>query len=329
MKKFSFENLSKIINNSNELDIENKLRKENNRISKENKNLKINNQKIENEILLMDINFNNGENISKEKEQLNKYINKNSLLIYKILNDIKDIFSLNNKIRELNLTYDGMKLDKLIYDNQILKYQKGKNEIRKTEMINKGNNLNILYNNAIKKKKDNQDIRISLENLIDAFNFRNNYINDEIEANQMIDSLLNQKQKLIEDKINIINNINDNININNSKHDFDLDKTKEELYLLKIKNKKLKDKLNKYNNLIKNMNTSLTNDSNKKNLEKDIDKRIIGLNEYKDKINNAIEETINKYQIEIKQKNNIMNKLKDKYITMKKNELSSIDNLML
>ena len=71
-------------------------------------------------------------------------------------------------------------------------------------MMNKGNNLNILYNNAIKKKKDNQDIRISLENLIDAFNFRNNYINDEIEANQMIDSLLNQKQKLIEDKINII-----------------------------------------------------------------------------------------------------------------------------
>ena len=126
-----------------------------------------------------------------------------------------------------------------------------------------------------------------------------------------------------------INKINDNININNSKHDFDLDKTKEELYLLKIKNKKLKDKLNKYNNLIKNMNTLLTNDSNKKNLEKQIDKRIIGLNEYKDKINNAIEETINKYQIEIKQKNNIMNKLKDKYITMKKNELSSIDNLML
>ena len=126
-----------------------------------------------------------------------------------------------------------------------------------------------------------------------------------------------------------INNINDNININNSKHDFDLDKTKEELYLLKIKNKKLKDKLNKYNNLIKNMNSLLTNDSNKKNLEKQIDKRIIGLNEYKDKINNAIEETINKYKIEIKQKNNIMNKLKDKYITMKKNELSSIDNLML
>ena len=118
MKKFSFENLSKIINNSNELDIENKLRKENNRISKENKNLKINNQKIENEILLMDINFNNGENISKEKEQLNKYINKNSLLIYKILNDIKDIFSLNNKIRELNSTYDGMKLDKLIICEQ-------------------------------------------------------------------------------------------------------------------------------------------------------------------------------------------------------------------
>ena len=196
MKEFYLDDSSKIYNNENGLDIENYLRIENNRISEENKLLKNINQKLENEIILN--NFNNIESISKEKEKLNKSINRNSLLIYKILSDINDIYSLNNKIIKLNLNYDGIKLNKLIYDNKTLKYQREKTEIKKIETFNKGNNLNLIYHNALKKKKNNQEIIKSFENIIDAFNFRNNYINDEKEANKKIDCLLNQKQQLIE-----------------------------------------------------------------------------------------------------------------------------------
>ena len=86
MKEFYLDDSSKIYNNENGLDIENNLRIENNRISEENKLLKNMNKKLENEIILN--NFNKTESISKEKEKLNKSINRNSILIYKILSDI-------------------------------------------------------------------------------------------------------------------------------------------------------------------------------------------------------------------------------------------------
>ena len=111
MKGFYFNDSSKIYNSENGLDIENNLIIENNRISEENKLLKNMNQKLEKEIILN--NFHNIESISKEKEKLNKSINRNSLLIYKILSDINDIYSLNNKIIKLHLNYDDIKLNKL------------------------------------------------------------------------------------------------------------------------------------------------------------------------------------------------------------------------
>ena len=326
MKEFYLDDSSKIYNNENGLDIENNLRIENNRISVENKLLKNMNQKLDNEIILN--NFNNIESISKEKEKLNKSINRNSLLIYKILIDINDIYSLNNKIIKLNLNYDDIKLNKLIYDNKTLKYQKEKTEIKKIETFNKGNNLNLIYHNALKKKKNNQEIIKSFENIIDAFNFRNNYINDEKEANKKIDCLLNQKQQLIEDKIKIINHININKDIKGNKEEFQTDKINEDLNLLKIENKKLKEKLNKYNNIIKNMNSKLINNSNNKKEEIEINEKLNKANKNKDKINNEIEMTINNYKNEIKKKNKLMIKLKDKYIAIKKNELSSLDNII-
>lgn len=326
MKEFYLDDSSKIYNNENGLDIENYLRIENNRISEENKLLKNMNKKLENEIILN--NFNKTESISKEKEKLNKSINRNSLLIYKILIDINDIYSLNNKIIKLNLNYDDIKLNKLIYDNKTLKYQKEKTEIKKIETFNKRNNLNLIYHNALKKKKNNQEIIKSFENIIDAFNFRNNYINDEKEANKKIDCLLNQKQQLIEDKIKIINHMNINKDIKDNKEEFQTDKINEDLNLLKIENKKLKEKLNKYNNIIKNMNSKLINNSNNKKEEIEINEKLNKANKNKDKINNEIEMTINNYKNEIKKKNKLMIKLKDKYIAIKKNELSSLDNII-
>ena len=292
MKKFFSDGTSNINNKIKELMIENDLRTKNIKLSEENKKLKNLNQKIEYKIASEVNNLHSNQIIVKEKEKLKKSINRNSLMIYRILNDIKDIYSLNNKINKLNSIYDGIKLDKLIYDNQILKYEKEKTEIKKQEISYKNNNLNLIYNNSLQKKKNDQEIRYTYENIIDAFNFRNNYIYNENEANKKIDFLLNQKQQLIENKINLINIINKNKNKKENKDLFDLGKANEDLNKLKLQNKNLKNELNKFNNIIKNLNTSLESNNDKKNLEIGLDKKIEEANEYKDKINHEIDKNI-------------------------------------
>ena len=76
------------------------------------------------------------------------------------------------------------------------------------------------------------------------------------------------------------------------------------------------------------MNSKLINNSNNKKEEIEINEKLNKANKNKDKINNEIEMTINNYKNEIKKKNKLMIKLKDKYIAIKKNELSSLDNII-
>ena len=326
MKKFSFKNIPNKNIIKEEITEENKLRKENIKITEENSILKNLNKKLENQISIENNNLKNNQIILKEKWKLNKSINRNSLMVYKILNCIKDIHSLNNKIAELNSNYDEIKIYKLKNDNQLLKYNKEVEEIRKKEIFDKNNNLNILYKNSLQKKKYNEGIRITYQKIIDAFNFRYNYINNLNEANKKIDSLLNQKQQLIEEKINMINYINGNKNMEEKKDNIEINNKNKELNLLYSKNEMLKNKLNKYNNTIKNINSLIS--SKNSNYEIGIDKKINECNEYKDKISFEIEVTINKFKKEINQKTKLLNQLKDKYKKKKKNEMSSVDKII-
>ena len=144
-----------------------------------------------------------------------------------------------------------------------------------------------------------------------------------------IDSLLNQKQNLIENNIKLINIINQIKSNKGNKQNMKLNKENEDLKILKDKNIKLKDALHKYDNIIKNLNLSIKNKSNNSKSENGIDQKLFEANKYNDKIKNGIENTINKYKNEISQKNLLINKLTNKYISLKKNDLSSVDKIII
>lgn len=315
---------------NNDINIEANLRNENNLLSKENQLLKIKNKEIEDKMILLKENLNDIDFIFQEKNKFKKTTNNNNLLIYKILNDVKDIYSLNNENIKLNSYYDTIKLNKLIFDNKLLKNMKEQAEMKKEEFKNKGNNLLIKYSSGLQLRKNTQEIIYKFKNIIEAYKSRNNFINNKEKAYIKIDSLLNQKQKLIEENINLINILNEN-NLK-KEEDYKNNPQKEEMILLKNKNKELKIKLKKYNNIIQQINLSINKNNmnyNNKNSELNIDKKIILANKNSDTINKEIENTINFYKNEIKKKDDLINKLKTKYTILKKNELTSLDNLML
>ena len=315
---------------NNDINIEANLRNENNLLSKENQLLKIKNKEIEDKMILLKENLNNIDFIFQEKNKFKKTTNNNNLLIYKILNDVKDIYSLNNENIKLNSYYDTIKSNKLIFDNKLLKNMKEQAEMKKEEFKNKGNNLLIKYSSGLQLRKNTQEIIYKFKNIIEAYKSRNNFINNKEKAYIKIDSLLNQKQKLIEENINLINILNEN-NLK-KEEDYKNNPQKEEMILLKNKNKELKIKLKKYNNIIQQINLSINKNNmnyNNKNSELNIDKKIILANKNSDTINKEIENTINFYKNEIKKKDDLINKLKTKYTILKKNELTSLDNLML
>ena len=256
------ENINYNIENSidkGKFDVEKNIRNKNNLLSEENKYLKNMNQILENQIIIKENNLDDIDIILRPKHNLKSMMNQNSILVYKILNYVNDIYSLNNKVRKLTSNYDGIKLNKLVFDNQFLKYQKEKAEIKKKENQDEYNNLNTLYNSAKQKNINYKEISVKYEKIIENYNFRNNYINDMKEANIKIDFLLNQKQKLIEDNINLINFINNLPDKNNKKEEFEIHLKNSNINKLKNKNRDLKDKLNKYNSIIKNLNLSLNN----------------------------------------------------------------------
>ena len=306
---------------------ENNLRKDNMILSQSNNLLKEENKKLENKIIIEgNNNDTNGKNL---KDKLRRNINNNALMVYQILNCIKDIDLLNSTIEKMNKYYNGIKLNKLIFDNNWMKYQKEETEIRKNEYKNKYNNLNTLYNFGLQKNNTNKKIISSYQNIIDALNYRNNYIQNEQEANIKIDFLLNQKQNLIENNIKLINIINQIKSNKGNKQNMKINKENEDLKILKDKNIKLKDALHKYDNIIKNLNLSIKNKSNNSKSENGIDQKLFEANKYNDKIKNGIENTINKYKNEISQKNLLINKLTNKYISLKKNDLSSVDKIII
>ena len=306
---------------------ENHLRKDNMILSQSNNLLKEENKKLENKIIIEgNNNDTNGKNL---KDKLRRNINNNALMVYQILNCIKDIDLLNSTIEKMNKYYNGIKLNKLIFDNNWMKYQKEEAEIRKNEYKNKYNNLNTLYNFGLQKNNTNKKIISCYQNIIDALNYRNNYIQNEQEANIKIDFLLNQKQNLIENNSKLINIINQIKSNKENKQNMKLNKENEHLKILKEKNIKLKDALHKYDNIIKNLNLSIKNKSNNSKSENGIDQKLFEANKYNDKIKNGIEKTINKYKNEISQKNLLINKLTNKYISLKKNDLSSVDKIII
>ena len=191
------------------------------------------------------------------------------------------------------------------------------------ELKNKKNNLDILYNSALEKKKINEEMLSKVNDLNDYVNYRKNYINDYDEANKVIDNLLNEKHRLIEENIKNINFLQNNYNnkeINNA-NSFDINENKEALMILKNRNQKLKNTLNKYNNII-NRTTIFLNNYNYKNNPKNkaflnIDEEIIKVIDKNTNLNNMINDIIKKSKIDFIQKDEIIENLKNQYIKSK------------
>lgn len=315
---YYIETNEKKINNSN-------LRKMNNLLSKQNKLIKGKIQKLEQET--KNINFND-ESIYSMKNEIKKVINKNNSLNYMILNDVKDIYTLRNNIVKLKILYNKMILPKLNFENFILNNTKEELELKILELNNKKKNLEILYNSGLRKKKNNEEIKYKLNKIIESINYKNNYINDDKEAYKIIDKLLNEKQKLIEENINAINSIENKNGNYIIKHN---NVKEEELSLLKNNNEKLNNKLNKYNIIINKIKMFLNNSNYKGDIETrmNLDKNLTKAIEKNAKINNEIENIINKYKNEVEKKEKIIDELKSQYRKSKKDDITSIDNFIL
>lgn len=316
-------------NNNNFSNISIKLRKANNFLSKGNKKLKLENKVIEETIKNKKYNLNQNDSLFLMKKEIKNTINDNSILIYRILNEVKDIYLLNNNIYQNNLIYNNIKLPKLNFDKNLLNNQKEELKLKIIELKNKKNNLDIMHDSIIQRMKDNKEMKLKLNTIIEDINFRNNYINNSKEAFQKINQLLNEKQKLIEENINIINNINkENIN-NDDKNKNKKEKEKEEITILREKNEILKSKLNKYDNIIKKINL-LNNSKFKEKLDKEIimDKEITKATQKNENVNIEIESVINKYKKDILMKDEEIEKLKIQYFKVKKENLTSLDNFI-
>ena len=301
-------------NNRNEnYNSEGNIRKLNNLLSRQNKILKVEIKELEKELI----------NIAQSnpiKEELKNNIKDNELLAYKILNDAKDMYQLKNGIKKMTSAYNEIRLSELDLEKVLLNNQKDKLKMKLNELKNKKNNLDILYYSALEKKKINEEMLSKVNDLNDYVNYRKNYINDYDEANKVIDNLLNEKHRLIEENIKNINFLHNNKE-NNNVNSFDINANKEALMILKNRNQKLKNTLNKYNNII-NRTTIFLNNYNYKNNPKNkaflnIDEEIIKVIDKNTNLNNMINDIIKKSKIDFIQKDEIIENLKNQYIKSK------------
>ena len=231
-------------------------------------------------------------------------------------------------------SYNEIRLSESDLEKVLLNTQKDELKIKLKELKNKKNNLYILYNSALEKKKINEEMLSKVNDLNDYANYRNIYINDYDEANKVIDNLLNEKHRLIEENIKSINFIQNYCNDkkNNNVNNININANKEVLIMLKNRNQKLKNTLNKYNNII-NQTTIFLNNYNFKNNPKNktflnIDEEIIKVIDKNTNLNNMIDDLIKKSKIEFVQKDEIIENLQKQYI--KSNEApSSYENFIL
>ena len=248
------------------------------------------------------------------------------------MNEVRDKFLLNNKINKSKSLYNSIKLPKLNLDKIILNNKKEELQLKLIELKSKKNNLDLSHKSVIQKIKDNKELISKLENIIENINYKNNYINNPKEAYIKIGLLLNEKQKLIEENINTINNIK---NKNNIKKEGNIDinnyKNEEQLKLLKERNEKLKNKLNKYDDIINKINLVIKNTNINSEIKKEssIDKKITEMIEKNGNSNMEIENKIKKYKKEIQNKDEIIRKLKIKFLKYKKEDLTSIEKYIL
>ena len=292
---------------------EGNIRKLNNLLSRQNKILKVEIKELEKELI-------NVAQSNPIEEELKNNIKDNELLAYKILNDAKDMYQLKNGIKKMTSAYNEIRLSELDLEKVLLNNQKDKLKIKLNELKNKKNNLDILYNSALEKKKINEEMLSKVNDLNDYVNYRKNYINDYDEANKVIDNLLNEKHRLIEENIKNINFLH-NSKENNNVNSFDINANKEALMILKNRNQKLKNTLNKYNNII-NRTTIFLNNYNYKNNPKNkeflnIDEEIIKVIDKNTNLNNMINDIIKKSKIDFIQKDEIIENLKNQYIKSK------------
>ena len=322
---------NEIYNYSNNINANNNsegsLRKLNNLISRQNKILKVKIKELEKELI-------NIAQTNPIKDELKNNIKDNELLAYKILNDAKDMYQLKNGIKKMSSAYDEIRLSELDLEKVLLNNQKDELKIKLNELKNKKNNLDILYNSALEKKRINEEMLSKVNDLNDYVNYRKNYINDYDEANKVIDNLLNEKHRLIEEKIKNIsflqnNYINKEVNNVNS---FDINANKEAIMILKNRNQKLKNTLNKYNNIINRTTIFFYNYNYKKNPRNkefiNIDEEIIKVIDKNTNLNNMIDDLIKKSKIDFIQKDEIIDNLKNQFIKSKEAP-SSYENFIL
>ena len=333
-KKSSIDS-SKAFNFTNNIYLHNitDIRKKNNFLSKENKKLKKENTIIEQNITNQNniISFNGNDLVNLMKKKIKYIRNNNDILVYKLLNEVKDIYLLNNNIYKNKYIYNSMKMPVLDINKIILTNKKEELQLKIAELRNRKKNLDILHNSVLQKIKDNKEIITKLNNIIEQINYKNNFIYDSEEIYQKINLLLNEKQKLTEENINMMNRINFKRISKKDEDNKNYNEENQEIISLRNKNKKLKNKINKYNEIINKTNLLLNNSSIKKSLEKykNINKEVINETQKNENINKDIENMINKFKNEIHKKDEIIEKLKNEYLKLNKKDMNSIDGVIL
>ena len=307
----------------------NKLRYANKVICKENTKIKDENRNLEKQIDNFDKNK-NIKNFSQKRKNLMSIIYTNNVLVYKILNILKDIHVLNKNINISDKKYMQMKIPHLSYKKNILNNEKEDLKLLSTELKSYEKNLNILYQSVIKKNEDNRDLIFSLKNVIKELKFKLNYINNYSQAKNILQSLMNQKKQMFIFNNNIKKKLKSNIKINlkpqiqqkNQLQKYNVN-LKKQIQFNENEIVKLKQNLNQKKIIQAKINQKL---NIYKNFNNNLDQKIKVIMDKNFQINNQINYMSQNYSKEIKNKEKIITYLQLQYMQTKKDELTSMEN---
>ena len=311
------------IYNINKREEEN-LKSSNQILKKSNQDLRNNNRILEVEITNYKVQKNNlnGNNnlyshfdenlqkfLNKEKNDFKDYINKNTKLIDQIFDIHKEIQKILEKKKKLTDEYSKIaakieeenrknaekqwmneenekKIEMLTEEKNNLNHDIEKLKIELINLKNKENNLKILNESNLKKKKDNHELVTKLNNTIKQLNSEKTSTNEKTKLN-------NQKNKNAIFTLNLyekkINDLKASIeNINKEKNDIMEKNSNMNIELKTNKNNINKEDLEKERKLKEEMNDlKLENDKKQNDIaEKEI--IIQTLQQYVDKLSNAI-----------------------------------------
>ena len=327
--KTSMTSLKKSITNYLEKDNLNKIRYANKVICKENTKIKNENKILEKQINNF-INKRGNKNFSQNRKNLMSIIYTNNLSVYKILNILKDIHSLNQNINTNDKIYMKMKMFHLDYKKNVLNNEKENLNLLLSELKSYEKNLNLLYQSTVKKNEDKRDLIFSLKNIIKELEFKSNFINNYAQAKNILQNLISQKKRMLLFKINIKKKLKSNIKItlkNQIQQRNQLQKInlnlKKQLQFNENEIMKLKQSLNQKRLIQAKTNQKL---NNYKNIHNNLDQKIKIVMDKNFQINNQINNISQRYSAEIENREKTISYLQLQYQQKNQNELTSMEN---